>query len=231
MVYHLKALPALAQGPVSVSEMSLLHALGPVQTWLGQELEKCGIDAMIYTRYVLSLLLHDSYDYDLQEQVRAPLSVAWKFMSVCTLLFLFKGSSHTLEQDVTGVSSDFSLEPSPRTTGSHPGRHCLVKDWWQSNDPWPLRSCSSVAAAYLDLSVTTSVICLARHSVALRFTSKNGVRLLTHQSVAPDQQAESAKALDSAVSHCVRLGELACYHVLFYFSAELKVRKQPNPDS
>ncbi|XP_071412945.1 uncharacterized protein KIAA0232 homolog [Pithys albifrons albifrons] len=55
-------------GPVSVSEMSLLHALGPVQTWLGQELEKCGIDAMIYTRYVLSLLLHDSYDYDLQEQ-------------------------------------------------------------------------------------------------------------------------------------------------------------------
>ncbi|XP_008571335.1 PREDICTED: uncharacterized protein KIAA0232 homolog isoform X4 [Galeopterus variegatus] len=55
-------------GLVSVSEMSLLHALGPVQTWLGQELEKCGIDAMIYTRYVLSLLLHDSYDYDLQEQ-------------------------------------------------------------------------------------------------------------------------------------------------------------------
>ena len=58
-------------GPVSVSEMSLLHALGPVQTWLGQELEKCGIDAMIYTRYVLSLLLHDSCDYDLQEQVFA----------------------------------------------------------------------------------------------------------------------------------------------------------------
>ncbi|XP_014344479.1 uncharacterized protein KIAA0232 homolog isoform X2 [Latimeria chalumnae] len=54
--------------PISASEMSLLHALGPVQTWLGQELEKCGIDAMIYTRYVLSLLLHDSYDYDLQEQ-------------------------------------------------------------------------------------------------------------------------------------------------------------------
>lgn len=56
-------------GPVSVSDMSLLHALGPVQTWLGQELEKCGIDAMIYSRYILSLLLHDSYDYDLQEQV------------------------------------------------------------------------------------------------------------------------------------------------------------------
>ncbi|XP_013927219.1 PREDICTED: uncharacterized protein LOC106553274 [Thamnophis sirtalis] len=46
-----------------------LDALGPVQTWLGQELEKCGIDAMIYTRYVLSLLLHDNYDYDLQEQI------------------------------------------------------------------------------------------------------------------------------------------------------------------
>ncbi|XP_053314226.1 uncharacterized protein KIAA0232 homolog [Spea bombifrons] len=50
------------------SEMSILRALDPVQTWLGQELEKCGIDAMIYTRYILSLLLHDSYDYDLQEQ-------------------------------------------------------------------------------------------------------------------------------------------------------------------
>lgn len=54
--------------PVSVSEMSVLHALDPVQSWLGQELEKCGIDAMIYTRYILSLLLHDNYDYDLQEQ-------------------------------------------------------------------------------------------------------------------------------------------------------------------
>ncbi|XP_056156392.1 uncharacterized protein KIAA0232 homolog isoform X2 [Lampris incognitus] len=55
-------------GPLSSSEMSLLQSLGPVQSWLGQELEKCGIDAMIYTRYVLSLLLHDSYDYDLQDQ-------------------------------------------------------------------------------------------------------------------------------------------------------------------
>ncbi|XP_051535976.1 uncharacterized protein KIAA0232-like isoform X2 [Myxocyprinus asiaticus] len=53
--------------PVS-SEMSSLQSLGPVQSWLCQELEKCGIDAMIYTRYVLSLLLHDSYDYDLQDQ-------------------------------------------------------------------------------------------------------------------------------------------------------------------
>ncbi|XP_040822414.1 uncharacterized protein KIAA0232 homolog isoform X1 [Ochotona curzoniae] len=57
-----------SRGPVCAAEMSLLHALGPVQTWLGQELEKCGIDAMIYTRYVLSLLLHDGCDYDLQEQ-------------------------------------------------------------------------------------------------------------------------------------------------------------------
>ncbi|KAJ8262116.1 hypothetical protein GJAV_G00162400 [Gymnothorax javanicus] len=58
----------LLPGPLPTSEMSLLHSLGPVQSWLGQELEKCGIDAMIYTRYVLSLLLHDSYDYDLQDQ-------------------------------------------------------------------------------------------------------------------------------------------------------------------
>ncbi|XP_012671032.2 uncharacterized protein KIAA0232 homolog isoform X2 [Clupea harengus] len=58
--------PALLRPPCS--EMSLLQSLGPVQNWLGQELEKCGIDAVIYTRYVLSLLLHDSYDYDLQDQ-------------------------------------------------------------------------------------------------------------------------------------------------------------------
>lgn len=56
-------------GSLPATEMSLLQSLGPVQSWLGQELEKCGIDAMIYTRYVLSLLLHDSYDYDLQDQV------------------------------------------------------------------------------------------------------------------------------------------------------------------
>ena len=49
--------------------MSLLKALGPVRRGLGRNLEKLGIDAMIYTRYVLSLLLHDSYDYDLQDQV------------------------------------------------------------------------------------------------------------------------------------------------------------------
>lgn len=61
--------PPHPSGPLSASEMSLFHSLGPVQSWLGQELEKCGIDAMIYTRYVLSLLLHDSYDYDLQDQV------------------------------------------------------------------------------------------------------------------------------------------------------------------
>ncbi|TTB70998.1 hypothetical protein Baya_14651 [Bagarius yarrelli] len=53
---------------LSPPNMSLLQSLGPVQSWLGQELEKCGIDAMIYTRYVLSLLLHDNYDYDLQDQ-------------------------------------------------------------------------------------------------------------------------------------------------------------------
>ncbi|XP_053714969.1 uncharacterized protein KIAA0232 homolog [Synchiropus splendidus] len=60
--------PYPSVGPLPASEMSLLQSLGPVQSWLGQELEKCGIDAMIYTRYILSLLLHDSYDYDLQDQ-------------------------------------------------------------------------------------------------------------------------------------------------------------------
>ncbi|XP_014061991.1 uncharacterized protein KIAA0232 homolog [Salmo salar] len=59
--------PLTPVGPLPAAEMSLLHSLGPVQSWLGQELEKCGIDAMIYTRYVLSLLLHDNYDLQDQE--------------------------------------------------------------------------------------------------------------------------------------------------------------------
>lgn len=63
--------PCPLLGSLPATEMSLLQSLGPVKTWLGQELEKCGIDAMIYTRYVLSLLLHDSYDYDLQDQVKS----------------------------------------------------------------------------------------------------------------------------------------------------------------
>ncbi|TRZ24082.1 hypothetical protein HGM15179_003015 [Zosterops borbonicus] len=73
-------IPSLSPMPVLPKHCVSFHSNTPVigiippclsdamQTWLGQELEKCGIDAMIYTRYVLSLLLHDSYDYDLQEQ-------------------------------------------------------------------------------------------------------------------------------------------------------------------
>lgn len=76
-------------GPLPASEMSLLQSLGPVQSWLGQELEKCGIDAMIYTRYVLSLLLHDSYDYDLQDQVGSHnTSVSSEVKKLRKLLFI-----------------------------------------------------------------------------------------------------------------------------------------------
>lgn len=75
-------------GPLPASEMSLLQSLGPVQSWLGQELEKCGIDAMIYTRYVLSLLLHDSYDHDLQDQV-GPHNLKKKFSNQVKKLTTF----------------------------------------------------------------------------------------------------------------------------------------------
>ncbi|KAG7261690.1 LOW QUALITY PROTEIN: hypothetical protein CRUP_023441 [Coryphaenoides rupestris] len=37
--------------------MSLRQSLGPVQSWLGQELEKCGIDAVVYTRYENDIFL------------------------------------------------------------------------------------------------------------------------------------------------------------------------------
>lgn len=93
-------------GPVSVSEMSLLHALGPVQTWLGQELEKCGIDAMIYTRYVLSLLLHDSYDYDLQEQVFTYFKCFVKTDCICMYTFLLNKHFHTLKLGYSCVSAN-----------------------------------------------------------------------------------------------------------------------------
>ncbi|KAG1657349.1 hypothetical protein GQR58_023406 [Nymphon striatum] len=35
-----------------------------LQDWLDEELERRGIDAVIYTRYILSILLQDSYDVD-----------------------------------------------------------------------------------------------------------------------------------------------------------------------
>lgn len=39
-------------------------SLPAVQSWLGQELETRGIDAVIYTRYILSILQQDGYEPD-----------------------------------------------------------------------------------------------------------------------------------------------------------------------
>ena len=38
--------------------------LPALQSWLGQELELRGIDAVIYTRYILSILQQDSFEPD-----------------------------------------------------------------------------------------------------------------------------------------------------------------------
>ena len=38
----------------------MLSPVSSVQHWLGHELEIRGIDAVVYTRYILSLLQHDS---------------------------------------------------------------------------------------------------------------------------------------------------------------------------
>lgn len=129
-------------GLISVSEMSLLHALGPVQTWLGQELEKCGIDAMIYTRYVLSLLLHDSYDYDLQEQVLPPCALGQ--LPVVSACLTFSSWSAFMLQDrlvsvptthscpVRGLGEWSQLSPAacsggrPPPCGPHPGSALVV---------------------------------------------------------------------------------------------------------
>ena len=40
----------------------MLSPVSSVQHWLGHELEIRGIDAVVYTRYILSLLQHDSPD-------------------------------------------------------------------------------------------------------------------------------------------------------------------------
>ncbi|XP_051918276.1 uncharacterized protein KIAA0232 homolog [Hippocampus zosterae] len=86
--------------PLPASEMSLFQSLGPVQSWLGQELEKCGIDAMIYTRYVLSLLLHDSYDYDLQDYLHEnDIFLGWE-----------KGTGKKWSKSKKKGGSDLSLE-------------------------------------------------------------------------------------------------------------------------
>ncbi|XP_042583955.1 uncharacterized protein KIAA0232 homolog isoform X3 [Cyprinus carpio] len=96
-------------GPVSSSEMSSLQSLGPVQSWLGQELEKCGIDAMIYTRYVLSLLLHDSYDYDLQDQNSGIESLVEE---LCSKLKDIQNKQKEKEKQVS-KKSDISQSPEP----------------------------------------------------------------------------------------------------------------------
>lgn len=41
------------------------HTLPAVQSWLGQELETRGIDAVIYTRYILSILQQDGFEPDI----------------------------------------------------------------------------------------------------------------------------------------------------------------------
>ena len=41
-----------------------------IKTWLGQQLELRGIDAVIYTRYILSILQQDSRDLELGDQER-----------------------------------------------------------------------------------------------------------------------------------------------------------------
>ncbi|XP_013387382.1 uncharacterized protein LOC106156599 [Lingula anatina] len=43
-----------------------------VQSWLGHELEVRGIDAMIYTRYILSILQQDSVEVDYQDPFHSP---------------------------------------------------------------------------------------------------------------------------------------------------------------
>lgn len=43
-----------------------------VQRWLGHELEVRGIDAVIYTRYILSILQQDSLDVDYQDVFQPP---------------------------------------------------------------------------------------------------------------------------------------------------------------
>ena len=44
----------------------------PVQNWLGHELESRGIDAVIYTRYILSILQQDNYDIEVTEDFFSP---------------------------------------------------------------------------------------------------------------------------------------------------------------
>lgn len=78
--------------------MSILQALGPVQTWLGQELEKCGIDAVIYTRYILSLLLQDTFEVEPQEQ-EGNICVPWD-----------KGPGRRLGKNKKKWTSGLSLE-------------------------------------------------------------------------------------------------------------------------
>lgn len=45
-----------------------------VQNWLGHELEVRGIDAVVYTRYILSILQQDTFDTESRDAVYFPSS-------------------------------------------------------------------------------------------------------------------------------------------------------------
>ncbi|XP_047423576.1 uncharacterized protein KIAA0232 homolog isoform X5 [Sciurus carolinensis] len=133
--------------------MSLLHALGPVQTWLGQELEKCGIDAMIYTRYVLSLLLHDSYDYDLQEQEN-DIFLGWekgaprkwgKSKKRCSDLTLEEMKKQAAVQCLRSASDEF---PVLNTNVQEMNRSQEKQTWWEKALYSPLFPASECEECY-----------------------------------------------------------------------------------
>jgi hypothetical protein len=59
--------------PPPIHNMSLDSMLSAsLQSWLGHELEMRGIDAVIYTRYILSILQQDNLEAELGEAVFFP---------------------------------------------------------------------------------------------------------------------------------------------------------------
>eukprot|EP00918_Siedleckia_nematoides_P069433 GHVU01151467.1.p2 GENE.GHVU01151467.1~~GHVU01151467.1.p2 ORF type:complete len:132 (+),score=12.83 GHVU01151467.1:531-926(+) len=67
------------------SKMCDFSLSASLQSWLGHELEVRGIDAIIYTRYILSILQQDSFDLEHTDSTYFPLqrkddatSLLWK---------------------------------------------------------------------------------------------------------------------------------------------------------
>ena len=103
--------------PSTGHSMPLDNALSAsLQSWLDHELEMRGIDAMVYTRYILSILQADSFEAELGEAEFFPPSKKGSVSSSCVPgIVMVRGSyqkGKNMEKKL--MASSQSMDPEQR---------------------------------------------------------------------------------------------------------------------